>query len=91
MSDYIPNGGPVGPAHTEKPTVKAREISKWGMVTAALWIGVLTLVRGFWPLIAKGEFGLSVTDILYSGVGLAVVFSPVYISIFLDKIKGLPK
>lgn len=67
---------------------KAREISKWAMVTAALWIGVLSLVKGFWPLLAKGDFGLSMQDIILSGLAVAGVFSPVFVSIFIEKIKG---
>jgi hypothetical protein len=69
-------------------TKKAREISKWAMVTAALWIGVLSLVKGFWPLFAAGEFSLSMQDIILSGLAVAGVFSPVFLSIFIDKIKG---
>lgn len=74
-----------------KPTVSAKEVSKWSMIVAALWIGVLTLLKGAWPLIAGKDaaFGLEMSDIIYSGLALAAVFSPVYLSIFLEKIRDI--
>jgi len=83
-----------------KPTASAKEISKWSMVVAALWIGILSLVKAFWPLIAKpvmlatGEvrastFGLDMGDIIFSGLALAAVFTPIYFSIVLDKIRDM--
>lgn len=59
------------------------------MVVGAVWIGALCLLRGFWPLFGSAkEFGMDVKEIVYSGAALAAVFSPVYLSILLDKIKG---
>jgi hypothetical protein len=64
-------------------TASAKEISKWSMVVAALWIGALSLVKGIWG------FGLEMTDIIYSGLALAAVFSPVYLNIMLEKIRDI--
>jgi hypothetical protein len=35
------------------------------------------------------EFGLSMEEILLSGVVLAAIFTPVYLSIILDKIRDI--
>jgi len=73
----------------EKHTVKAREISKWSMVVAAIWIGGLTLLRAFWGLISITAFGLDIWEIIISGLALAAVFTPIYFSIFMDKLKDI--
>ena len=70
-------------------TASAKEISKWSMVVAALWIGVLSLVKGVWGLFSAKAFGLEMIDIIYSGLALAAVFSPVYLSIMLEKIRDI--
>ena len=82
MSDPIP---------AERETASAREISKWSMVVAAGWIGVLSLVKAFWGLFALPgqEFGLSMGDIVLSGITLAGVFTPVYLSILVDKVRDI--
>jgi hypothetical protein len=67
----------------------AKEISKWSMVIAAIWIGFLCVIKGFSMIIFQAEFGLTVKEIIFSGVALAAVFSPVYFSIILDKIKDI--
>lgn len=91
MSDYVGPGGP-SPKEPVKKTASAKEISKWSMVVGAMWIGLLCLLRGFWPMFKAGtEFGMDVQEIILSGAALAAVFSPVYLSILLDKIKGVEK
>lgn len=76
---------------TVKGTTSAKEISKWSMVVASLWIAILSLVKAFWPLfvIDNRSFGLDMGDIIISGVALAAIFTPVYFSIFLDKVKEI--
>jgi hypothetical protein len=88
-------------AQQPKPTKSAKEISKWSMVVAALWIGILSIVKALWFIFARGilladgtvqaapGFGLSMSEIIYSGLALAAVFTPVYFSIFLEKIKDI--
>ena len=88
MSD--PNVPITGTELTGKMTVSAREISKWSMVVAALWIGILSIVKAVWPLFSGGaQFGLEMNEIILSGLALAAVFTPVYFSIFLEKIRDI--
>ena len=97
MSEYIPEGGPVGPAHTELREGKglsAREVSKTSMIIAGVWIAAMTLLKAFWGFISARPFGLEMSEIIWSGIAIAAVWSPVYMSIFLEKVrdlKGLPK
>jgi hypothetical protein len=88
MSDpVIPD---PGTSLSVKGTASAKEISKWSMVIAALWIGILSAVKAAWPLFSGGkDFGLSMSEIIYSGLALAAVFTPVYFSIFLEKIRDI--
>ena len=75
---------------TAKGATSAKEISKWSMVIASIWIGVLSLVKAFWPLfVIDKPFGLDMGEIIISGVALAAIFTPVYFSIFLDKVKEI--
>lgn len=53
------------------------------MIIASVWIAVLTILKGL--SIMKLDMG----DIIGSGISIAAVFSPVYFSIFLDKIKDI--
>jgi hypothetical protein len=69
-------------------TSKASEISKWSMVVASIWIAGLSLLKAFWHLPSSTEFGLTMNKILPSGVAPAAVFTPVYLSIRIDKFTG---
>lgn len=54
------------------------------MIVAGLWIGVLTLLKGF------GVINLDVSsEIIPSGITLAAVFCPVYFNLIMDKIKDI--
>lgn len=70
-------------------TASAKEISKWSMVVAAIWIAALSLLKALWGLFSPVPFGLTMGDIVLSGVVLAAVFTPVYLSIILEKIKDI--
>ena len=70
---------------SEKLKSSAKEISKWSMVIAGVWISVLSIIKGVFP----GTFDLTVDEIIKTGVTLAALFSPVYLSIILDKIKDI--
>lgn len=74
-----------------KKDIKAKEASKISMIIAATWIAVLSLIKAFWALFAPegSVFGLEMTEILASGIALAAVFTPVYMSIILDKVKDI--
>lgn len=70
----------------EKSTSKkgAKDYSLFSMIIAGLWIGVLTILKGF------GVIHLEVkSEIITSGIAIAGVFSPVYFSILMDKIKDI--
>lgn len=67
----------------------AKDVSLKSMVISGLWIGALSLVKAFWGLLSEKPFGLDMGEILLSGVVLAAVFTPVYLSIILDKIKDI--
>lgn len=65
----------------EKP-IKAKSASLIGQIFAAVWIACWCSYK-----FIKGT--IEVTDVLYSGIGIAACFSPVYFSIVLDKIKEI--
>ncbi|UTC65234.1 hypothetical protein E4O00_03485 [Treponema sp. OMZ 788] len=61
----------------------AKRSSLAAQIFSAGWIAILTICKGF------GFVGLDESDIIYSGIAIAGVFSPVYFSIWLDKIKDI--
>jgi len=76
--------------HTEqKKGIGAKDVSLKSMIIAAVWIGVLSIAKAFWGLISNKAFGLTMSEITLSGLMMAAVFSPVYLSIVLDKIKDI--
>jgi len=72
-----------------KKEISAKDVSLKSMIIAAVWIGALTLTKAFWGLVSEISFGLTMNEIALSGLLLAAVFSPVYLSIVLDKIKDI--
>jgi hypothetical protein len=73
----------------QKNTPAAKDVTLKSMIISAVWIGVLSLVKAFWGLMTEKAFGLTMSEIVLSGVIMAAVFSPVYLSIVLDKIKDI--
>jgi len=73
----------------KKDGPSAKDVSLKSMIIAAAWIGVLTLAKAFWGLVTEKAFGLSVSEIVLSGLMIAAVFSPVYLSIVLEKIRDI--
>ena len=67
----------------------ARDVSLASMIVAAVWIGALSLLKCFWALLSTEAFGLEMHEILWSGLVIAAVFSPVYLSIVLDKVRDI--
>ncbi|GHU82411.1 hypothetical protein FACS189468_6590 [Spirochaetia bacterium] len=76
-------------AVTEKKNTSAKDVSLKSMIVSAIWIGVLSILKAFWGLISDKAFGLTMNEIVLSGVIMAAVFSPVYLSIILEKIKDI--
>jgi hypothetical protein len=67
----------------------AKDVSLSSMIISGVWIAVLSVVKAFWRLFSEEEFGLTMDEILLSGVVLAAIFTPVYLSIVLDKIRDI--
>lgn len=61
----------------------AKTQSRWAMLFSTVWIAVLTVLHGL------GVISLEVTDIIYSAIAIVGVWSPAYMSIWLDKIKEI--
>lgn len=66
----------------QKKGLKAKTASLFAQIIAAVWIGVWCGMR-----FIKGEG--TTQDIILSGVAIAACFSPVYFSLFMDKIKNI--
>ena len=77
------------PEKTGAENNTAKNASLKSMVVSAVWIGMLSLAKALWGLFSAKEFGLTMNEIILSGLMLAAVFSPVYLSIVLDKIKDI--
>jgi hypothetical protein len=70
----------------EKQEVKkrgAKRYSLFAQVFSGIWIAVLTILKGLSILTLETQ------DIIYTGIAIAAIFSPVYFSIFLDKIREI--
>lgn len=63
--------------------ISAKHTSFAGMLFSFCWICVLTILKGL------GEINLTIQDIIYSGAVLTAIFSPVFVSIWLEKIKEI--
>lgn len=63
--------------------MKAKSISKWGKVAAMVWVVGAFVVNGVFTL------GFQTWDIIYVGLFLAVMVSPIDLSIWLDKIGAI--
>jgi len=61
----------------------AKQYSLFAQIFSGVWIAVLTILKGLKIL------SLDLGDIIYSGIAIAAIFSPVYFSIFLDKIRDI--
>ena len=73
-----------------------KQISFFAMILSGIWIAVLSLIKAFWGVfgtfidkLRDVSFGLTIGDIVFSGVILAAVFTPIYFSIILDKLKEI--
>lgn len=67
--------------------MKGKKISKFAIVFASVWIIVNSALRAVFPLFGA-EYGLGMSEIITSGVTLVAVWTPVYRSIWLDKMAG---
>ena len=61
----------------------AKQSSFLAQVFAALWVAVLSVLKGL------GKFQMDMMDIILSGGAVAAAFSPVIVSIWLEKIRDI--
>jgi hypothetical protein len=61
----------------------AKQYSLFAQIFSGVWIAVLTILKGLRIITLETQ------DIIYTGVAIAAIFSPVYFSIFLDKIREI--
>lgn len=78
------NEMPENTTEPEEKKLTAKALSKAAMISATMWVAVLTIMRGIGLLRELNE-----TDIIYSGVAMVGFWSPTYLSIWLDKIKQI--
>lgn len=70
--------------------MKAKKISLWVIIFAVVWVlGLTTIVKALFPLAGCGAFGLTMPEIIGSGMFFVIAFTPVYRSIWLDKKLGI--
>lgn len=84
MSDTKEKESQVIPETPAKKTASAKEQSKWAQVIAAIWIAGWSAFK-----FISNSAEMTVEDIMLSGIGIAAIFTPVYFSIILDKIKDI--
>jgi hypothetical protein len=61
----------------------AKKSSFLAQVFAALWVAVLAILKGL------GKIQMEMTDIILSGGAIAAAFCPVFVSIWLEKIRDI--
>ena len=97
-SEAAPGGNPMNGIEERKEEKKnsPKQVSFFAMILSGVWIGVLSLIKAFWGVLGvliaplkEASFGLTTGDIVFSGVILAAVFTPIYFSIILDKVKEI--
>ena len=67
-----------------KQGLKAKPISLKSQIIAAIWIAGWSAFK-----FASDSYSIEINDVIFSGLGIAACFSPVYLSIVMDKIKEI--
>jgi hypothetical protein len=67
----------------ETKKLGAKQYSLFAQIFSGAWVAVLTVLKGL------SVITLETSDIVYTGIAIAAIFSPVYFSIFLDKIREI--
>ncbi len=65
-----------------------KDLSKWGVVIGTVLVVALSILKAFWGLFSSASFGLSMTEIVMVGGFCVVAWSPVYVSLWIDKFTG---
>lgn len=63
-------------------SVKAKEVSKFGQIIAFGYMLTMSVLKGL------GIMNLSAGEIVLLAGGMVIVFTPVYLSIWLEKMAG---
>jgi hypothetical protein len=63
--------------------MSAKQSSFLAQVVAALWVAALSVLKGL------GKINMEMTDIILSGGAIAAVFCPVFVSIWLEKLRDI--
>jgi hypothetical protein len=63
--------------------MSAKQSSFLAQIIAALWVAVMAVLKGL------GKINMEMTDIILSGGAIAAVFCPVFVSIWLEKIRDI--
>lgn len=71
------------PTEQTKSKIGAKVFSKIAMVIGTIWITVTGTLKGV------GLFEMSAWEIMLIGLTIAYSWSPTYISMWIDKIKGI--
>lgn len=72
----------------ERNKPEAKALSLGAIVAGGVWVASHSLLMALWPLWSERAYGLSMRDILLSGVFLIASWSPVYGSVWIDKFLG---
>ena len=68
----------------EKRGLQAKAISLKSQILASIWIAGWAAYK-----FTRTGAVIEISDIIFSGLGIAACFSPVYLSIVMDKIKEI--
>ncbi len=71
----------------EKKELKAKPVSLIGQIVAAVWVAGWTSWQNAQDIIAGRH--IDVLDIGLSGLLIVACFSPVYLNLFMDKIRDI--
>jgi hypothetical protein len=63
--------------------MQAKQSSLLAQIVAALWVAALSVLKGL------GKIQMDMMDIILSGGAIAAVFCPVFVSIWLEKIRDI--
>ena len=64
--------------------LQAKPISLKSQIIASIWIAGWTAYK-----FVRFGSSIEINDVIFSGLGIAACFSPVYLSIIMDKIKEI--
>lgn len=69
---------------TKEKSGRGKTVSLIGQIIAAVWIASWSSFKFF-----KNPGTIEIIDVIISGISIAACFSPVYVSIIMDKIKDI--